>query len=80
MISFVFVVFFAWKSWTLLHEAWVDGQVSQSKLGAAALDPLCADGGRHELLLSPLQIAENPPQSRLGQPSPRRHHATCAAS
>ncbi|MDB5646859.1 TRAP transporter small permease [Methylobacterium sp.] len=33
IISVVFVTFFAWKSWTLLHEAWVDGQVSQSSWG-----------------------------------------------
>ncbi|KQP41714.1 MULTISPECIES: TRAP transporter small permease [unclassified Methylobacterium] len=33
IISIVFVTFFAWKSWTLLHEAWVDGQVSQSSWG-----------------------------------------------
>jgi len=30
LVSFAFCGFFAWKSWTLLHEAWVDGQTSNS--------------------------------------------------
>ena len=29
-VSLLFCSFFSWKSWTLLHEAWVDGQTTSS--------------------------------------------------
>ncbi|MER2265122.1 TRAP transporter small permease [Methylobacterium oxalidis] len=60
VISFVFVVFFAWKSWSLLHEAWVDGQVSQSTWGPPLWIPYSLMAAGMSLLgvQFALQIAE----------------------
>jgi TRAP-type C4-dicarboxylate transport system permease small subunit len=60
IVSFIFVVFFAWKSWTLLHEAWVDGQVSQSSWGPPLWIPyaLMAVGMSLLSVQFALQIAE----------------------
>ena len=60
VISFIFVVFFAWKSWTLLHEAWIDGQVSQSSWGPPLWIPYAMMAAGMTLLgvQFALQIAE----------------------
>ena len=60
IISLTFCLFFAWKSWSLDHEAWVDGQISQSTWGPPLWIPytLMSVGMSLLCLQFALQIAE----------------------
>jgi TRAP-type C4-dicarboxylate transport system permease small subunit len=66
MISFLFCGFFAWKSWTLLREAWMEGQTTSSAWAPPLSIPygLMAVGMTLLALQILLQVA-----SRLAEPS-----------
>ena len=49
-VSLTFCVFFAWKSWTLTHEAWVDGQVRDSTFATPLWIPYSLMGAGMSLL------------------------------
>ena len=52
LVAFIFCAFFAWKSYTLLAEAWEDGQTTPSAWGPPLWIPyLCMAGGMALLAL-----------------------------
>ena len=75
LLSLVFVSFFAWKSWSLLHEALVDGQTTPSAWGPPLWIPYgCMAAGMTllavQLLLQVLQSRHAPAQPAALAPSP----------
>ena len=49
-VSLAFCLFFSWKSWTLTHEAWVDGQVRDSTFATPLWIPYSLMGAGMSLL------------------------------
>jgi TRAP-type C4-dicarboxylate transport system permease small subunit len=49
-VSLAFCLFFSWKSWTLMHEAWVDGQVRDSTFATPLWIPYSLMGAGMSLL------------------------------
>jgi TRAP-type C4-dicarboxylate transport system permease small subunit len=50
VVSLAFCVFFSWKSWTLMHEAWIDGQVRDSTFATPLWIPYSLMGAGMSLL------------------------------
>ncbi len=76
VLSFAFVTFFAWKSWSLLHEALVDGQTTPSAWGPPLWIPYsCMSVGMSllaaQLLLQVLGSRHGVSQPAHLAPSPR---------
>lgn len=71
LLSALFCGFFAWKSWTLLHEAWVEGYVSATAWAPPLWIPYLAMSLGMSLLT--LQIVL---QALLQSTEPPRSHAS----
>ena len=70
--SLAFCVFFAWKSWTLTHEAWVDGQVRDSTFATPLWIPYSLMAAGMSLLAIQILVQLIAEIARPREPSPPR--------
>jgi TRAP-type C4-dicarboxylate transport system permease small subunit len=68
LISLVFCGFFAWKSWTLVHEAWTEGMTTSSNLAPPLWFPysLMASGMSLLVLQLLVQVLAGPRSREVG--------------
>jgi TRAP-type C4-dicarboxylate transport system permease small subunit len=56
ILTLAFCAFFAWKSWTLFHEAWVDKQTTSSTFSPPLTIPYGLMGAGMSLLVIQLLL------------------------
>jgi len=71
VVSCAFCAFFAWKSWSLFHEAWVDGQTTSSTFAPPLWIPygMMAAGISlltFQILVQVLTLVTNKPREKTG--------------
>jgi TRAP-type C4-dicarboxylate transport system permease small subunit len=72
LVSMLFCMFFGWKSWTLFHEAWVDGQTTSSTWGPPLSIPYGLMSFGMTLLCLQLFVQVVADANRLVHPRPDR--------
>jgi TRAP-type C4-dicarboxylate transport system permease small subunit len=72
IVSLLFCTFFAWKSWTLFHEAWVDRQTTSSTWGPPLAIPYGLMSIGMTLLCLQLLVQVAADVNRIVHPRPHR--------